>query len=579
MKNLNARQRHVLLSMYIDNELSASEQIEVELLLEKSSEARVELQELQFIKQTMAGQKAPPADDNFYAQIHAKLPQPVQVEQPLIQRKFVPAVAGLSAIAFALFVLFVSLQSDFFVKFFSKTTQNVQQAYEENVVNKWIMPLFEKTNKDEALQFAMFGVLPLDDSSNTVLKVDTAFASGYSFELGQGNRARNKQVTVNDLYREIKPTEEQRQALDTILFLASRQIEEGVLLDENRNLAISPSIITMQKSLIARVAACLDIDRRDRMEDFLEARNALYAVRSTKAPAVSRVKLVKQISEPEENNTFVMISRDTIILSEISIDRNRIRKHTNQLASNEPRYRIAYEHFTQQVAKEVKDIKEHTRIVRDNLSNVIVKPAPVFVSHGKSGLRIQVKYSQGSTRSNSFVTAYVQPRRPSNKHVQWVSSNNRRPTQPLQRQVTIELHSDTMIDVRENALHEMERELQRLESHEFHLELREGLLYLKLDSLEQMIRISTDSIKMKLRNFQLNDREVLKKKMPPGVEIRPDYYEYEHRKEEPSPSYLMQQYKMRLNEYNNQGIQLKRYKGIHTKNKTTSSKAEKKQGD
>jgi len=273
MTGVSNRQLDLLLSSYLDNEISPQDKMYIETLLAASPEVGKRYEQLVALRQALSQTPSLPPNNDFYSAVERRLPRPVyhSGQETVLQRKFFPAFAGVGALAFALIVLFTVFRFGDIKQLFTETSHNVQQAYEQNVVNGWLMPLFNKTGKDEALQYAMFGVLRLDDSSQTVLRIDNSTEKGYVFEIGQGSHPKHSSITVDDLYSEIQPTEAQRQALDTIFLLASKQIEEGVLFDQNENLAISPMVIDLQQSLLAKVAASLDVDRRKKMGRFFEA--------------------------------------------------------------------------------------------------------------------------------------------------------------------------------------------------------------------------------------------------------------------------------------------------------------------
>ena len=175
------------LSSYLDGTLTDREQQELEEYLAGHPEARRELEQLRGVSKLVGNQKRLEPDPLFWSKLSRRLDETRGERENLLPfpRKYLPIAATLCAVAVLMVGLLVVRQRVPVFRFLQDTTKEVQQAYEDNILKGTILPLFSGIDKDQVLQFAMFGTLPLDSESKTVLRVDKERGSDYSIEVGE----------------------------------------------------------------------------------------------------------------------------------------------------------------------------------------------------------------------------------------------------------------------------------------------------------------------------------------------------------------------------------------------------------
>jgi hypothetical protein len=213
------------------------------------------------------------------------------------------------------------------LSFLSSKQTAMQNAYEDNVLKGWLMPLFGKTNKNEVLQYAMFGTLPIDRNDGTVLRVDEHSDKGYRVEFSRDTANEPDLASVEDLYQEIRPSESQRRMFDSLFHYAGRQIESAVLLDEKNQIAIDPSITRFNRVILSSIAAGLDAEQRQRFDRFLERRNTTYTLASASLPSRPQPpeEVIRSVREIPRSGTFFLVGSDTVSYATLNIDMDSLR--------------------------------------------------------------------------------------------------------------------------------------------------------------------------------------------------------------------------------------------------------------
>ena len=120
--------------------------------------------------------------------------------------------------------------------------------------------------------------------------------------------------------------------------------------------------------------------------------------------------------------------------------------------------------------------------------------------------------------------------------------------------------------IREQAMRHMERQLEQLEERQMRLHWEDGKVLLDLDSLERVIRVTTDSMKTELQQKRLStepwrDSTDMNRSEHPGVEIRPDYYEHQQEQQSQDPARMINAYKNRLRQYQSETQYIMKIKG------------------
>ncbi len=176
------------------------------------------------------------------------------------------------------------------------------------------------------MQFSLFGTLPLDDKSETALRVDEQSEKGYRIEVGKGSKSNTKPVTFDRFLAEVKPTHEQKKVIDSLLELTGRRIESSVLIGENNTMAIAPDLPKLNRMMVTNIASCLEPHQRIRFERLLEANDAPYTVKVQSMQAGRSDRFFQSIAKSPRGDNFVIITPDTMMYSQIHIDFDSLRR-------------------------------------------------------------------------------------------------------------------------------------------------------------------------------------------------------------------------------------------------------------
>ena len=258
MKKMNEQKLDALLSQYVDGVLSEQEAQQVESLLAVDTSAKQKVVELKNLKRLLALQPKLNPDIGFWTRFSVAMEEQKEEEHNLLPfpRKFIPAITVM-ATAIVVIIGTLVIQNRIQLKqFLSTKSQAVREVYEKNILQGSLLPLFSKVDKEHALQFSLFGTLPLDDKSETAFRVDEQSEKGYRIEVGNNLKSNTKSVTFDRFVAEVKPSVKQKKIIDSLLELTGRRIESSVLIGENNTLAIAPDLPKLNRLMPLPVIIC-----------------------------------------------------------------------------------------------------------------------------------------------------------------------------------------------------------------------------------------------------------------------------------------------------------------------------------
>ncbi|MBI3577928.1 MAG: hypothetical protein HY089_00790, partial [Ignavibacteriales bacterium] len=322
MKQLTKIELSELLSLYVDGELDAERIKFVEQLAAEDSEVSKELNELQALKRLVTSKQPIPETLGFWTRLSVELDNRNKEQENLLPfpKKLVPLMSALGAVAMVIVAVVLYQHRSSLLQFAGQQSERVQQAYENNVVKSSLLPWFSNLDKNQVLQFALFGTLPLDAKAETALRVDESAEKGYRIEVGRKQAKPTPQVTVAELYEQIKPTRVQLQIIDSLLDLGREEIEASVFIAENRGMAINPNLPKLNRVMLSGITASLEPHQRDRLERFLQNSNAPYKVAATKALPEKPERIFRQMAGLPRSRTFILVSPDSEAYSNIDVN-------------------------------------------------------------------------------------------------------------------------------------------------------------------------------------------------------------------------------------------------------------------
>ncbi len=332
MKKIDKQKLDYLLSQYVDGALSEKDAQQVESFLAEDASIRRHVEELKNLKALLASQPKLNPDIGFWTRFSVAMQEKKAEEHNLLPfpRKFLPAIAFMATIVVVVMGTLVIQNRMQFMQFLSTKSQAVREVYEKKILQGSLLPLFSKVDKENALQFSLFGTLQLDDKSKTELRVDEQSEKGYRIEVGNSLKNKTKSVTFDRFIAQVKPSAKQKKIIDSLLELTGRRIESSVLIGENNTMAIAPDLPKLNRLMVTNIASCLEPVQRVNFERLLEANDAPYTVSAKSVPSGNAGNYFKNIQKFPQGDYFVIITPDTMMYSKIHINFDSLRQQMEE---------------------------------------------------------------------------------------------------------------------------------------------------------------------------------------------------------------------------------------------------------
>jgi hypothetical protein len=332
MKSWSRREISDLISLYVDGELDELQARELEEYLATDAEAAKELRDLRAMKGLLSTKKRLPETLGFWTRLSGRLERKEKEEESLLpfQRRYLPIVAVTGALAAIVVGLLIFQQRGSVMDYVSRQSERVQKAVQENALTGSILPLFSNVDRNQALQYALFGTLPLDPKTETSLRVDESAERGYTIDVGKEAAERPPLVTVGELVQYVKPTKAQREVIDSVLDLGRDRIERSAFFAEDRGIAIDPNLTQFNRVMLSSIAACLESAQRVRLQEFLKARKARYTIEQLYSKAESPERIYRGLPAARRNDRFIVVTPDTMTLSHLQLDMDSLQRHARQ---------------------------------------------------------------------------------------------------------------------------------------------------------------------------------------------------------------------------------------------------------
>ena len=322
-----------LLSSYLDGELDEAQVHVVETMLSQDPDVQKELEELGALKNLLASKKPLVPAHGFWTRFSAELERRKREQENLLPfpRKYLPVVSiGAAVVALVIGVVLFQQRATL-VDYVSRQSERVQKAVEENVLKGTLMPLFTHIDKNQALQFAMFGTLPLDAKAETELRVNEDSARGYTIDVNKMGERKTPTVTVKEFVDEVQPSRVQLEIIDSLLDLGRVKLEGSVFVAEDKAMAVSPELSRLNRVMLSGIAATLEPEQRVRFERFLQSRKAPYMLAGGRRSPETPERIYHSMRTPEGMSSFVVVSADTDLVSRLDIDLDSLRRHAGEM--------------------------------------------------------------------------------------------------------------------------------------------------------------------------------------------------------------------------------------------------------
>jgi hypothetical protein len=516
MKHHRHSDRDEQLSLYIDGMLDETGRAELERDLAQDEALRLHLEELRATTELLRF-SAPLHTNPFLAERTINEIRRIEEHDALplsIPRRYLPAFTGVIALLLITVGVITWWQGGVSIlRYFEDTGSEVARVYEEDILKGWIMPLFQRTDDDQVLEFAMFGTLPLDAAETTTLRVDPAATDGFSVELAGSRSPLARSATLEELYTRIQPNEKQKRTLDTIFTEASRRIESSVLIDQRKRLAIDPALHSFQRVLLSSIASQLDQQQHERFREFLAEYNTPYELTQQlgKLPHTSASTAIR-ISAPAafRSTDFVVLSQDSVRFATLNLNMDSLRRLMVLIENKLPNMEEPIRRLARAMSERAGNLAI-AHDARDRRLRIAVPDAPgtpgvlavTIDAEADNEFRWVDKETELATRNMIIVRRALPPPPP---------RENRSGMREAEKRIRLHIEHDRTERAAQHAdsvLREFMRELERLDRHGQDSLAKPGQRFelRKLIAPDGSIRVNVDSL---LRNAVPADPELRK---------------------------------------------------------------------
>jgi len=484
MNQLTQKELEQIISLYIDGELDVVEAKRLEEYLSTHPIVAREIDILRTAKRSLANKEKLPKNDWFWLKLSNRLEEKRYHSKNALPTAR-PAFAFSSLIAVSLVVIGVIYFKDapLFHRFFVEKKNQVENVYRNNIMTGNILPLFTNLNKDDVLNFALFGSIAIDSSNNTSLQVKNTEDKGSQIQIVRNDELPSEPITMKDFAAELGISNNQRQIVDSILGSYQEKLQASVLVSENDEVAIHAELVDLNRAMVSTIAACLEPPQRSRFQRFLDTRKAPYAVVAVNSPKIPSHVIFDRIPNVSHNNNYVVISPGTIEIAEMTINIDSIRDIAR---TQEMQYRRT---MTERM---VAELTERQRRVEQNL-----------VSMGQN--RVRVQSSSGTFQIHFEHTAPS----PEFEMVDMVRPRMRAPQAPRRMSNQVTVIGDSAFSFELPADDQAVRVFKRLPRGEFHFEIVDSMMYEPKMKLMFKSPSRKKEFESKLREMKQREQELI----------------------------------------------------------------------
>lgn len=365
MTQIDTKDLARIISLYLDGELEPEEVQKFEGFLTAHPSVAREVEILRIAKSTLSTKQKLPANDWFWLKlsntIEAKESRKTKL-MPTAPRQFALAMAGVLTVLVVGILYFKD--APLFHKFFIDKKNQVQNS----LMTGNILPFFSNLNKDDVLNFALFGSITLDSANNTSLQVKNTEDKGSQIEIVRRDPRREIiPVSIADFCDKVGIVKQQQQiVMDSILGTYKEKLLASVLVSENKEIAIHEQLVNLNRSMVSTIAASLEPMQRSKFQRMLEEHKAPFAVVAVNAPKIESQRLLQSIPRTSRSNSYVVISKDAVSIAEMRLNIDSIREAAMRHRSFERR--IEMEEMMREIA-ELQRRFEHNVIIGGTQSN------------------------------------------------------------------------------------------------------------------------------------------------------------------------------------------------------------------
>jgi hypothetical protein len=297
---------YLLLSAYLDDELTDNEKQYIENKLKSSVDLQNKLQELKRIKNLVSNSKdLLPENDYFDQRIFSALLDDKPKVSPFINWATAIGIATAAIIVFFTF----NINPDFFRNIIFKH-DNFRPDYTER-----LRPLFlaSEISNEDLFNFALYEEIPLNNSEKQVLKIGFDPSGNEYFELKKANYQSTKD-NLNIFLSKLNLTSEKKSKIDSLLQNYAVQLSKHILVTEDNSIAINPIVWNIRKAMVADIVS---LTRQ------LDKKNFDRLANTHKLLIPKNVIAWNKTLDSIQTNKFIIFTPDSVFTSELTYEINQ----------------------------------------------------------------------------------------------------------------------------------------------------------------------------------------------------------------------------------------------------------------
>lgn len=292
----------ILLSAYLDNELSDKEKEYIEKRLKNSVLLRNKLEELKQIKEFTANSKKELPENHYFEQ---RVMSALLEEKPksFFSKKWIPAI-GFVAVSMIIF-LSININPEFF-KNFIDTQKNVISDYTGS-----LKPLFfpSEISNEDLFNFALYEEIPLNNSDNQVLKIGLDESGKEYFEVKKSDNEVNKN-NLNNFLSKLNLSDNKKTKLDSLFKDYASQLSRNILVGNDNAIAINPVVWNLRKAMVADFVS---LTRQ------LDTKNFDRLAHSYNIPIPKNYVVWNKKLDSIQTNKYIVFTPDSVFTSELNL--------------------------------------------------------------------------------------------------------------------------------------------------------------------------------------------------------------------------------------------------------------------
>ncbi len=302
----------ILLSSYIDGELSPEEAKDLEQRINLSLELQKHLKELKKIKSLTSSVKRIPESGFFETRLLAEIEQRKSSSYRI--KKWYPAI-GLAAASLILMVV-LKFNPGIIDSIWEEQKSNITGFYKEN-----LQPLLfaaDLTNED-IFNFAFNNELPLDNSRRQYLYLGYDETGKEYFEIKDALHDEEYKNSYEKFLVTLKLDEKQRMKVDSMIGGYAHALESQVLVNEKNTVAINPNLWNYRKAIFADL---LVVAENLNKEEYYKVIPAGFS----KDERIQIVNAVNRLKSSPQNN-YIFLTPDSIFSEWFEFDSDEYKEH------------------------------------------------------------------------------------------------------------------------------------------------------------------------------------------------------------------------------------------------------------